>query len=357
MPVISRLLLGFAVAAVAAELALQALPVSTGYGFMGVDDANPILRGTPYVHYVYSRNWNFRLENAGRLNNYGFRASHDFEPDPRALLVIGNSFIAADAIVPPENMTEQTGGLLGRPAYAIGVDGFSLADYVVAARWGAHTFWPRSADVPRFVLVLLTTGDLNRACDSRLGEHYLRVRDDHMSIALVPRATPSALKRWVNESMLFRYMFDNLRASANWGRPARPGSGPREAGARTPAGGCASAELASAATAFLLGAFREFENESGARVVFVLAPGYRPEQGYAAGALRDVDAFAGHAEQEGFQVVRLESAFLAALRAGERLDFMPIDGHWNIAANAIAARVIAASLPAASLTADSRAGR
>jgi hypothetical protein len=55
--------------------------------------------------------------------------------------------------------------------------------------------------------------------------------------------------------------------------------------------------------------------------------------------------------------VRLESAFLAALRAGERLDFMPIDGHWNIAANAIAARVIAASLPAASLTADSRAGR
>jgi hypothetical protein len=340
-----RLLIGFGLAALAAELLLHILPVSTGYGLTGVSAAQPILRGTPHASYVYSKNWNFRLSNAGRLNNYGFRASYDYRPDPRAVLVVGNSYVAADAIVPSRNMTELSGRLLGRPAYAIGVDGFSLADYLVAARWGARTFWPAATGGAHVLLVLLTTGDLNHSCDPRAGEHYLRVGTQGVALALVPRPEPSRLKQWLNDSMLFRYVFDNLRAPANWGRERREGAAqPASRAGAGPAGGCAAPDAAARSTAFLLQSFREFEAANAARVVFVLAPGYRREQNYAAGATRDVDTFAGQADARGFQIVRLQAQFGQALSAGTRLDFMPIDGHWNAAANAIAAAAIADSL-------------
>jgi hypothetical protein len=37
----------------------------------------------------------------------------------------------------------------------------------------------------------------------------------------------------------------------------------------------------------------------------------------------------------------MDAAFSAALRSGIRLDFLPIDGHWTIAANALAAQAAA----------------
>jgi hypothetical protein len=42
--------------------------------------------------------------------------------------------------------------------------------------------------------------------------------------------------------------------------------------------------------------------------------------------------------------VHLEAEFAEALRSNVRLDFLPIDGHWTAAANAIAARQVADSL-------------
>jgi hypothetical protein len=50
---------------------------------------------------------------------------------------------------------------------------------------------------------------------------------------------------------------------------------------------------------------------------------------------------ADRAAHAGFAVVHLDAAFSAALRSGTRLDFLPIDGHWNVAANALAAQAAA----------------
>jgi hypothetical protein len=339
-----RLLTGFGAAALFAELVLHAFPVSTGYSFLGVDAAQPILRGAPHARYVYSKNWNFRLHNSGQLNNYGFRATRDYHPDDAALVVVGNSYVVADAIPPFDNMTEQLGRLLGRPTYAIGGDGFSLADYLVAARWAARTFWPGARRDSHTIVVLLTTGDLNHSCDPRTGEHYLRIDGGRASIELVPRATPTRLKDWVNESMLFRYVFDNLRAATNWSRRAgggRPGATDVRA---LPPGGCAASERAAIASEFLLRGFEELASAQGATVVFLLSPGYRREQNYEPGAMRDVDAFAARAGSAGFRVVTLNEAFASALRAGSRIDFLPIDGHWNVRANTIAARVLAGAV-------------
>jgi hypothetical protein len=336
---LSPFLLGFLLLALLAELILHALPVSTGYNLGAVDAREPILRGQPYSAYTYSRGWNFQLENSGVLNNFGFRSSYDYAPDPRAVVVIGNSFIQADAILPRDTMTERLQEMSGAPTYAVGVDGFSLADYLAAARWSSATFDAHT------LLVLLTTGDLKHSCLPRLGEHYLRSADGAISLVLVERRSSSRLKQLLNDSRLFRYVFDNLRVSANWTKGWRrqtDGEPAPEAAAADR--GCGDKEFENAASRFLLDSFHELESTRHARVLFLLAPGYRREQGVVAGGIRDVDSFADRAAHDGFAVVHLDAAFSAALRSGTRLDFLPIDGHWSVAANALAAQAAAEAI-------------
>jgi hypothetical protein len=335
------LVLGFILAACAAELTLMAFPVSTGYHLGGVDEAHPISLGEPYFRYTYSRDWNFHLHNSGTLNNFGLRASYDYHPDPGAVVVIGNSFVQADALDPRDTLQERMAAQLHRSVYGLGVDGFSLADYLAAARWAAATFDSHT------LVVLLTTGDLDHSCSLRSGQHYLRLAAGDISQELIRRETPSRFKQWLNNSRLFRYIFDNLKVTANWskgwerGGPEGPPGGASNARVSL---GCAAAPFEAAATEFLLRSFRELETERRVHVIFLLAPGYRREQSLEPGAVRDVDRFAASAAHDGFGVVSLQPAFAAALGNGTRLDFLPIDGHWNAAAHAIAARVCAEAL-------------
>jgi hypothetical protein len=335
------LLLGFLAAALLAELLLHALPVSTGYNLGGVDADHPVSRGAAYSRYTYSKDWSFHLENSGVLNNYGFRAAHDYVPDSRALILIGNSFIQADAVAPPDTIAERMAALLQRPAYGVGVDGYSLADYLEAARWAGEKFDARN------FLVLLTTGDLAHSCMPRAGEHHLRFADGEISMALVERASPSRLKRWLNQSMLFRYLYDNLHAAANWSKGwRRADDAPWNPQALHAVLGCTDEAFETAATRYLLRGFHDIESSRHAQVIFLLAPGYRREQLVDAGGVRDVDVFAQRAAEAGFTVVHLDDAFAPALTSGIRLDYWPIDGHWNATAHSIAAAAAASALSA-----------
>lgn len=333
------LLLGLLLAILLAELILRALPVSTGYNPGAVDAREPILHGQPHFAYTYSRGWNFQLDNSGVLNNFGFRSSYDYAPDPRAIVVIGNSFIQADALPPRDTMAERLREISRTPTYAVGVDGFTLADYLVAARWASATFDAHT------LVVLLTTGDLRHSCVPRLGEHYLRLSDGAMSLALVERRPPSRLRQLISGSHLYRYVFDNLRVSGNWAKGWRrqTDAEPNPEIATAMDQGCDDQRFEEAASQFLLASFHELAATRNARVIFLIAPANRRDR-VAAGRRRDVDSFADRAAQDGFAVVRLEAAFAAALRSGTRLDFLPIDGHWNAAANALAARAAADAL-------------
>ncbi len=67
-------------------------------------------------------------------------------------------------------------------------------------------------------------------------------------------------------------------------------------------------------------------------------------RGPSPGASETFDWFAEQAAAAGYPVLRLDSAFSAALHAGIRLDFLPIDGHWTAAANLLAAQLAAGAL-------------
>ena len=302
---------------------LHALPYSTGYGVTQVDADHPLGHGTPNFSYTYSRDWSFHLANSGRLNSEGFRASYDYRPDPQGLAVIGNSFVQADAVLPPNSMTERLGALLRRSAFAVGNDGFSVADYSVAARWAMERFEVHT------VLVLLTTEDLSHSCVPRSGQYYLKMRDGELALTQVPRPPASRLKRLLNRSSLFRYVFDNLHFPANWTKGWRrdtPDPQPANAAAAVVARGCATPEFETAATGYLLNSFRELQTRNAARIVFILAPDYF-QRHTVLGAFRDVDAFAQRAQQEGFEVIRLGGQFEAAERAGVKISLAPIDRH------------------------------
>jgi hypothetical protein len=330
---------GFIVASLIAELVLQFLPVSTGYRFGPVNAEQPILHGAPRSPYLYSRGWNLQLRNSGVLNNAGFRSSYDYLPDPDSVAVIGNSFIQADALNPRDTLAEGLAAMLHRPVYAIGVDGYSLADYLAAARWAGDRYGSTT-----FIL-LTTTGDLKRSCERHPGQHSLVDRDGRIALELAPRPAPGRAKELANDSALFRYLFDNLKIQGNWLKGWRR-AGDAEPAAQPMASGCASMDFLRDATAYLLEGFGQLQRERGARVWFLLPPGYRREEGFRAGDLRDVDYFSDLAAAAGFPVVKLDESFKDALQRGQRLDFMPLDGHWNAAANRIAAQAMARAMTA-----------
>lgn len=334
----AALVCGFGVAVVLTEAALHALPYSKGYGATQVDSDHPIGHGTPNFRYTYSRDWSFHLANSGTLNNEGFRASRDYRPDPQGVAVVGNSFVQADAVLPANAMTERIGALLHRNAFAIGGDGFSIADYAVAAHWAVDRF-----DV-HTLLILLTTEDLIHSCVPRSGQHYLSMQNGQIVLQQVPRSPPSRLKQLLNRSALFRYLFDNLHAPDNWVRGWRRNESSTQPAAAGPAPrGCATPEFQSAATEYLLNSFRELQQRNAAHIIFILAPDYHQRHAVF-GIYRDVDAFADRAQQEGFEVIRLRAAFEEAGRRGTKLDLAPIDRHWSAAGNEVAAQAIVSSL-------------
>jgi hypothetical protein len=84
-----------------AEVALRFMPVATGMWTLPVNAAQPIFRFAPNQGFLFSRDWNFSLVNAGRINNDGFVNDENYdEHDQRRLLaVVGDSQVEA-AMVP-----------------------------------------------------------------------------------------------------------------------------------------------------------------------------------------------------------------------------------------------------------------
>jgi hypothetical protein len=125
-----------------------------------------------------------------------------------------------------------------------------------------------------------------------------------ISAALIERRSPSGLKHLCNNSSLFRYIFDNLRVSANWAKgwrrntDERPGPDGTAKGTR-----CSAEEFKVSATQFLLKSCHELELTRHARVILLLASSHRREQGVIAGEVRDVDSLADRAAYDEFSVV------------------------------------------------------
>jgi hypothetical protein len=82
---------------IAAEAALQLLPVSTAT-MRGYHHDADVLTYPSHHRWQTATGWDLR--NAERLqsNNWGFAAARDFLPDPRAIALIGDSYVEASML-------------------------------------------------------------------------------------------------------------------------------------------------------------------------------------------------------------------------------------------------------------------
>ena len=133
-----------AVCLLAAEVVLRFLPVASSLHTLAVTPQSPVFRFTPNRNFIYSREWDFVLENRGRVNNAGFVNGQDYrQDDPLPLLaVVGNSMIEAAmgglprylAGPPSQGARRQGAGLQFRAA------GAPLSQYLIWARYAVQDY-------------------------------------------------------------------------------------------------------------------------------------------------------------------------------------------------------------------------
>lgn len=133
--------LGIAAFALLAEIALRLLPVSTAT--MTGYHHDPDLLTYPSGHrWTMATGWDLR--NAQRLsaNNWGFAAERDFDFDPRAVALVGDSYVEASMLEQQDRPAAQLQSLLGddRPVFALGTPGTALLDYAQRLRFAHDHF-------------------------------------------------------------------------------------------------------------------------------------------------------------------------------------------------------------------------
>jgi hypothetical protein len=188
-----------------AEALLRALPVSTAtmtdYHF------DPDLRTYPAHHeWTVSTGWDLRNPQRLRSNNFGFAAHRDFDADPRAVALVGDSYVESSmldaALRPGKQLEGELGG--SRTVFAMGSPGTALLDYAQRVRFASERF-----GITDFV-IWLERGDARQAlCGS--GNVHSRCLDRQTLAPRIERMPPpSAAKRALRHVALAQYFAGQL---------------------------------------------------------------------------------------------------------------------------------------------------
>jgi len=199
-------LAGIAVILILAETTLRLLPVSTAT--MSGYHHDPDLITYPSHHrWRMATGWDLRNPQTLTANNWGFAAEQDFNPDPDAVALIGDSYVEASMLDAADRPASQLHRLLGnkRRVYAMGSKGTALLDYAQRVRVASEKFKVQD------VVLLLERFDARQAlCGS--GNVVSRCLD---AATLTPRIerlpSPSPLTRIARHSALAQYLMSQLR--------------------------------------------------------------------------------------------------------------------------------------------------
>lgn len=199
--------LGFALAA---ELLFRLLPVATatltGYH---IDPA--ILNYPPHHNWRTATGWDLRNPQVLRSNNLGFPSDRDFAPNPRALVLVGDSYVEASMLPTDQRPGPQLESLLGRvrPVYALGGPGSSLLDYAERIRFAHQTLAVRD------FVILMEPGDVRQAICGSGNVHSACLDRKTLAPQTHRHADPSPLKRFLRHSALAQYLVGQIRIDAS----------------------------------------------------------------------------------------------------------------------------------------------
>ena len=332
------------------EVAVRFLPVSSPPYLLPVSAQNPVPRFQPDLEYQYSWGPDFAVRSVKRSNNFGYNHFADYkaQDDSPLLMVIGDSFVEAQAIDSGKSAAELLHASLGGTGrvYSIGVSGAPLSQYLVFAQYAAREFRP---DAMAFFII---SNDFDESLVQYKSEprfHYFEEGPAGVRLRRVDYQL-SAAKKLLRHSALLRYLMYNVAIEARLQAVLNPGSvaawGSRDAEA--PERLERRVRDSRRAVDHFLELLPRMSGLGAGSIAFVLdavRPAIYTEQG-----LKDAEAsyhermrryFAGRAKALGYEVVDLQPAFIARHRAdGSRFEF-PTDSHWNELGNALVAEELA----------------
>jgi hypothetical protein len=189
-----------------AELLCRVLPVSSATkGDYYIDPR--IHANAPNLQWRYSTGWDLRNPQELRTNSHGFVSDHQFTRDPRAVALIGDSFVESASLDQVDRPAAQLERALGgrRPVYAMGVAGTALLDYAERVRYAHENFGVRD------FVILMERGDVRQAlCGSgNVTSQCLDPKDLSSRTESLPPASPT--KRLMRESALAQYFASQLK--------------------------------------------------------------------------------------------------------------------------------------------------
>lgn len=332
----------------AAEVVLRVLPVPTATQ-TGYHTDPLILNYPPHHRWSSATGWDLRNAQPMQANAAGFASSREFERNPQAVVLIGDSFIEASMLPEAERPGAQLERMLGgRPVFAMGGPGSALLDYAERIRFAHERYGVRD-----FVL-LLERGDVKQSlCGS--GNIHGPCLDAQ---TLLPRTEtlPEAglAKRALRHSALAQYLVGQLRISPQrlWAQVLAQSRHSMEPASADAAGRAQQPSLSAGEKAQIDAVASTFFARAlphvGGRLVLVL-DGERSAGSQSRPVEPDParEHFIALARQSGAQVVDMAPLFRTHLQGSAlKLEVGPYDAHLNALGLGIAmqaaARVLAA---------------
>ncbi len=348
LPVLSVLL-----CLLVAEIVLQFMPVASGLGSVPVDAAQPVFHFTPNRPFVFSQGWDMHRVRHGRSNNQGWIDDQDYRrDDPTPLLaIVGDSYIEAQMVPYADTMQARLGRQLKGKlrVYAFAGSGAPLSQYLI---WAGHAVKAYGA---RGVVINVVGNDFDESvCALKRSPGfwcYGEDSDGQLRLRLIEHR-PSVGTSLIRASALARYLLINLQVIQHVWRVQGlvdwlfGTSAHAQYASNTAA--LADERRLLLSRAMLDAFFRDLPERVGLpreRLMFTL-DGFRTAADAQAGRGSYFDlmrqAFLAKARGLGYEVIDLDSLFMAPARAGQRYDY-PDDAHWSGGGHAVAAEAVASS--------------
>ena len=332
----SLILLGSLACAVGLELIFQVLPTST-YTDTGYHIDPYIVTYRPNHEFTTSFGWDLEHPIHHRSNNLGFLSAHAFAPNPRAIAVIGDSFVDASMLPDSDRVGDQIQRALpDRPIYAMGGPGSNLLDYVERIRYAADHLQVRD------FVVVIERGDMKQVLCGSGNIHAMCLDQSTWKVQIELIPAPSRIKMILRHSALLQYLLGHLRF--NLGDLLKHASQPK-----SPPVSAADVKTLSVWSDFtesdidkILTIF--FERiapfKKGRLVVVLDSDRDAINRGSVPADLRR-DFFMRRCREFGAQVIDTEPLFQDfVIRTGRHLEVSPSDKHWNRAATDLVAEAV-----------------
>lgn len=337
-----------------AEVVIRFFPVDSGLYVEPVNEQQPVVRFTPNSEFTYSKDWDFRDLNRGRINNFGFVNDQDYEPTETSPLaaIIGDSYIEAAMVPFGETVQGRLAEYVHRKGrvYSFGMSGASLSQYL------AWTSWVKNIFHPDLFAVTVVSGDFDESLlryKKAPGYYYFDDSQKNMPLVRVD-LDPGFLHgriRPTRISALARYILRNLDLRTFIQEHVSPKSIP-DAGTSSASMEADRVARSKRVVDTFLARLPQAAGVAAGKIILVL-DGMRPAL-YSRDGLQKVQGsysdvmrryLIWQARLHGYVVIDMQPRFIEYYRAsGERLDYLD-NGHWNETGHLLVAEAIEKTRP------------